>query len=153
MGVLRSRVYDELAVQAEVVVTEEQARELALRGQTVPRPCFVHLLIDTGARYSSLTPEVLGLLGSAPRRRVRVQTHVGETLTSYYEVRMEFPLSTLAALPRVVVVRLDMPPLLADYYDGVIGRDVLRLWATLYDGPPGRLAIRDTPSLWGWLFS
>jgi hypothetical protein len=38
-------------------------------------------------------------------------------------------------------------------YQGVLGRNVLRQWETLYSGLRQRLTVRDSRSLWGWLFS
>jgi hypothetical protein len=149
MGILRNRVHDELVVQALVSPIMEES----LRGQDTPQRLFVHLIVDTGSKHSSLTPAVLGRLGCPPGRPVRVQTHVGEGVTNYYAVRLEFPFSTLTPLPEVRVVALEMPIVFANYYAGVVGRDALRRWATLYNGPRRRLTVRDRPSLWGWLFS
>jgi hypothetical protein len=97
----------------------------------VPRRKVVGLIVDTGARYCTLKPELIEELAAAC---------------------LTFPLGTLAPLPAVLVAGLPMPADLAAY-DGVIGRNVLRGWESFYSGPRQLLTIRDRASFWGWLLS
>jgi hypothetical protein len=44
-----------------------------------------------------------------------------------------------------------MPPQLAQFH-GLLGRDLLRRWASLeYEGLDSRYTLRDRPGLFGWL--
>jgi hypothetical protein len=72
--------------------------------------------------------------------------------TVLFWVRLEFPDSSLAAIPQIAVARLPMPPSLRDYH-GVIGRDLLGRWESFnYEGRRRRFTIRDSPGgLFGWL--
>jgi hypothetical protein len=112
----------------------------------------VGLIVDTGARYCTLKPELIEELALASEQSVYVRTHLGEGTASLYAACLTFPLGTLAPLPAVLVAGLPMPADLAAY-DGVIGRNVLRGWESFYSGPRQLLTIRDRASFWGWLLS
>jgi hypothetical protein len=151
MGVYRSRVSDLLLIPVEVsrpqALGDARARQDPQR-----RRILVSLVLDTGAGYCSLKPAVIERLDLPLQRRARVHTHVGNSGAGLYAARLAFPLSSLVPLARVLVAGLEMPVNLAAH-DGVIGRNVLRMWETLYSGPRRQLTVRDGRSLWGWLFS
>ncbi len=62
MGVYRGVVpnpLDVLTLAVRVALPEADAEARRLYGRTVPAPVSVRLILDTGSRLSSLTPEVL----------------------------------------------------------------------------------------------
>jgi hypothetical protein len=66
-------------------------------------------------------------------------------------VRLDFPEAELASYEHLQVVRLAMPPELAQFH-GLLGRDLLRsLESFLYEGRRGYYTLRDTPGPFGWL--
>jgi hypothetical protein len=148
MGIYRSRVQDLLVVPVSISLPRTQ------RGQGWPasRQKLVSLVVDSGSKYCSLTPDVFEELDLPFWRPVHVSTHLGEGSAGLYRASFAFPTSTLASFPAVTVARLRMPRHLASY-EGVIGRDLLRAWETFYSGPRGQLTIGDYRSFWGWLFS
>jgi hypothetical protein len=152
MGVYRGPVDEILFLPVRVSLPHADVRKLQLRSSAVPVPVEVRLIIDTGSQRSALKPSVLRYPQCPSRHSVRVQTSTGEGQAKYDEVGMEFLTSSLAALPRAVVVGLDLPPRLQDY-SGVIGRDILGGWEFYYSGPRRRLTIRDHRSFLGWLCS
>jgi len=145
-------VHDRLVLPVQVSNTSGREHELRLLGQTVPARLAVRLLIDTGSGRSTLVPSVLAQLKPALAGPVRLATGVGSTETDLFWVRLEFPGTTLVAVPELAVVRLDMPPSLQSFH-GLLGRDLLGRWEyLLYEGRRGRFTVRDTSRGWlGWL--
>src|SRR5262249_3048525 len=135
---------------ARVLQPRGQEQVFQLLGRPVPAPVLVHLIIDTGAKRSSLVPGVINHLQPAYQGSARVETS-GRTLrTSLFWVRLEFPDTSLEPSPLLAVARLDMPASLRSCH-GVIGRDLLHRWESLlWQGRRGRFTIRETP---GGLFS
>jgi hypothetical protein len=151
MGDYRGRVADLLFVPVDI--SRPQApRGSPGRRQPPSRRALVSLILDSGSGYCSLKPEVIRRLEPPLRRSVLVRTHLGEGSAGLYAARLTFPLGSLAPLSDILIAGLAMPADLAAY-DGVIGRNVLRGWETLYSGPRQRLTVRDHRSLWGWLLS
>src|SRR5947207_4591397 len=109
MGLYRSVVSDPLealSLPVQVALPEADAKARRLYGHPVPAPVAVHLILDTGSRLSSLTPEILGQVQAPTCGRTRVQGSVGEGPATLDKVRMEFLRSSLAPLPAMVVVGL-----------------------------------------------
>jgi hypothetical protein len=151
MGRYRATVQDRLILPAQVLLTREREQVFRLLGRRIPTPVPVRLIIDTGSKRSSLVPAVLNNLTPLIYKTARVETSLASVETELYWVRLEFPGSSLAAVPELAVARLPMPPSLHDF-QGVVGRDLLRIWESfLYEGRRGRLTIRDAPGgLFGW---
>ncbi len=152
MGKYVAPVVEHLVLPARISLArgEEQARQFL--GREVPSPFAVRLIIDTGSKRSTLTPEVVEALRLQSASRARVVTSLAAQETELYWVRVEFPGTSLALFPRFPVVRLPLPQRLSAFH-GLVGRDMLRRWdAFLYEGRRGRFSIRDIPGgLFGWL--
>jgi len=82
-----------------------------------------------------------------------VQGLTGSKAASLHLVSVDFLNGGLAPIPKLAIACLEMPPIFRQEYQGVLGRDVLHRWETLYSGPRRRLTIRDHASVWGWLFA
>ena len=81
----------------------------------------------------------------------RIETGMGSQDTSLFWVRLEFHETNLFAIDHLAVARLPLPPSLANYH-GIIGRDLLLNWESLFlEGRRKRFTIRDSPrSLLDW---
>jgi len=154
MGVYRSRIPkgEVLYLPSTLSITPGDSQAMTRLGGAVPRRLPARLVIDTGSRQSCLVPSLLDQLGSCTIGTVRVQTVFGRSIANLFRVRLEFPVGSLAPISSLKVVSLQMPSKLAGVFQGVIGRDILSQWAFCYSGFSGRLTIRDTPSIWSWLF-
>jgi hypothetical protein len=152
MGKYTAAVRDHLVVPVRVGLTREEEQVNRWRGWPVPASSLLQLVIDTGSGRTTLVPGVIAHLNPATHGTARVETSHAAGEVKLFWVRLEFPGTSLAAIPEIAVVRLAMPrSLLA--YQGVIGRDVLRRWEYFrFEGRRGRFTIRDTPGgLFGWL--
>jgi len=132
MGICRAPMEDVPFLPVRLFLLPEDSRAWTLQGRR-PLPLTVRLVLDSGARLSTFRPRLLRQLRAPALRRIHVHTQLGTGFRKLYELRMEFPESTLASIPRARVVGLDMPRSLAAY-DGTIGRDILNRWETLYSG-------------------
>jgi hypothetical protein len=152
MGKYVSAVEDHLLLPARAMLTPGQEQQARLRGQPIPGPVSVRLVIDTGSKRSTLLPGIIRQLNPISRGAARVETGLASLQTSLYWVRLDFPGTPLAAVPELAVARMAMPPSLSSFH-GVIGRDLVRRWeSVLFEGRRGRLTIRDMPGgLSGWL--
>jgi hypothetical protein len=151
MGRYIASVEDHLSVPATVRVTVGNERFLRLTGQPVPSPVTIRLLIDTGARRTTLIPGIVGHLRATAGTEAQVITPYGERMTDLVWVRLEFPEAGLQPVPEVLVARMPMPPGLAQFH-GLLGRDLLRrLESFEYEGRRGRYTQRDTSGPFGWL--
>jgi len=144
MGVYRTAVLDRLDVPARVRLPEGDERAYRLFGRPIPQAIPIRLIIDTGAKRSSLVPQVLNQLAPTSASRATDEIGLGMRQTELYWVRLEFMAGTLAAVPRLAVARLPLPSSLQEYH-GLIGRDLLSKWySLLYEGQRGQLTIRDS---------
>jgi hypothetical protein len=152
MGVFRSSVDDRLILPAQVRLTAPEAGAFQALGRRVPGPIPVRLIIDTGSKLSSIVPSILDRLMAKTAGRAKVETTIASAETELFWICIEFPGCSLAAVPRLAVARLSMPPSLRNYH-GVVGLDLLKTWeALLYEGRRGRFTVRDSPGgLFGWL--
>jgi hypothetical protein len=114
----------------------------------MPDQVTVQLMLDTGSTRCTLLPSVLARLDPEKLGVARLETSLAAAQAALFRVRLEFPLTKLAAIPELVVARVPLPSSLSAFH-GVIGRDLLRRWESFcYQGRRGRLTIHDTPS---WL--
>jgi hypothetical protein len=153
MGKFSAPVSEHLILPAEVSQTRGQERIFRLAGRVVPAPVPVRLLIDTGSKRTALVPGIMDHLQSPVANKARIETSLAAGETALCWVRLEFPGTSLAAVPVLAVARLTMPPPLR-LFQGVIGRDLLQQWESfLFEGRRGRFTIRDTPGgLLSWLW-
>lgn len=152
MGRYTARVQDHLVLPARALLVRGQEQMLRLQGRAVPPAVTVRLLIDTGAKRSSLIPGIITHLDPPLASRVRVETSLSNMQTALFWVRIEFPGTGLDPIPYITVARLPMPASLHTF-QGVVGRDLLNRWeCLLYEGRRERLTMRDR-STWpfGWL--
>jgi predicted aspartyl protease len=117
-----------------------ERRRAAQEGRTLPEPQEVTGLIDTGARRTVIVPAVAQRCGL-----IQVSTTSlfvvggGEVVAPVYSSRLEFP-DGLATWEAMEVAEADLHRPDAEC---LIGRDILRRWEFLYDGPSGRLEITE----------
>ena len=152
MGRYRSAVQDRLVIPAQVLLTSGTERLFRMIGRRVPAALAIQLVIDTGSKRSSLIPSVLNHLTPPPFALARVETSLASVQAELCWVRLEFPASSLSAVPAVAMARLPLPPSLHGFH-GLIGRDLLSQWESfLYEGLRGRFTIRDAQGgFLGWL--
>src|SRR5438105_10529447 len=152
MGVYRTAVHDRLDVPARVRLPEGDERAFRLFGRPIPQAIPIRLIIDTGAKRSSLVPQVLNQLAPTSASRATVETGLGMRQTELYWVRLEFVAGTLTAVPRLAVARLPLPASLQDYH-GLIGRDLLPMCSSLlYEGRRAQPTSRDSRAgFFSWL--
>jgi hypothetical protein len=148
MGKYTASVEDHLILPVRVRLPRMQERAMASRGESVPDPVSIRLLIDTGSKRTTLIPGIISHLRPAVNSEVRVVTPLGTARTDLVWVCLEFPEAGLVSLSEVLVARLGMPRGLSQFH-GLFGRDLLsRLHSFEYRGRRGQYVLRDVP---GWL--
>jgi hypothetical protein len=152
MGIFRAPVEDHLILPAQVRLPPDDERANRMLGRSIPAAVAVRLLIDTGAKRSSLIPGVMNHLGPTVAGKANVETSFMIKQTDLLWVHLEFPESSLAPVPMLAVARLPLPPAL-HHLHGIIGRDLLGRWKSFeYEGQRGRYTIHDSSGgLFGWL--
>jgi hypothetical protein len=151
MGIYSAPVADHLFVPARVRLVQGEEHALAVRGERVPAPMSIRLLIDTGAKRTILTPGIVDHLGAISAAESRLVTAVGTAMTNFFWVCLEFPEAGLISLPEVFIARHLMPAMLSQFH-GVLGRDVLQRHESFeYLGRRGYFTLRDSPGWLGWL--
>ena len=152
MGKFITSVHDHLILTARAMLTDDDRRIAQVQGKPFSPPIPIRLVIDTGSGLSTLIPSVVEQLNLNPRGRARVETSLGSGKSNLFAIRLEFPDTSLSAIPELLVPRLALPASLHAFH-GVIGRDVLSRWEYFrYEGRRHRLIIRDRPNpLLRWL--
>jgi hypothetical protein len=151
MGKYTASVEDHLILPARVRLPRMQERAMTSRGESVPDPVSLRLLIDTGAKRTTLIPGIIRHLRPRSGREVRLVTPLRSGITDLFWVCLEFPEAGLDSFPEVLVARVPRPPALAQFH-GLLGRDLLsRLHSLEYLGRRGQYVLRDTPGWLGWL--
>jgi hypothetical protein len=151
MGRFTAPVEDHLILPGRVRLPPGDERRLAGSGSSIPTPVPVRLLIDTGAKRTTLIPGIVRHLEPTPERDVHVNAPLTSGVATLYWLCLEFPGTRLPAFPAVLVARLPMPPGLSQFH-GLLGRDLLsRLASFEYEGRRGCYTLRDKPGLFGWL--
>jgi hypothetical protein len=151
MGKFTASVTDHLLLPARVRLLSAEERSLADLGGSVPATVPIRLIIDTGAKCTTLIPGVLDHLRPTSGARARLVTPQGLARIGRGWVWLEFPEAGLAAYPEVLVARMPLPRALARFH-GLLGRDLLgRLESFEYLGRRRQYSLRDTPGWLGWL--
>jgi hypothetical protein len=151
MGKYTAAVEDHLILPARVRLVQEEERALVGRGECVPTPVPIRLLIDTGARRTTLIPGIVNHLGPTSGAAARLITPVGTAIIDLVWVCLEFPQAGLAPFPHVLVARHPMPPLLTQFH-GLLSRDLLsQMHSFEYQGRRKQYSLRDTPGWFDWL--
>jgi hypothetical protein len=144
-------VSDLLILPAVASLTRGTSHLLRQRGDRVPSPVPVQLLIDTGSKRTTLIPGIIRHVDPPGGADVRAVTPTAAVGASLFWVRLDFPQAGLAPIEHVQVARLPMPSDLARFH-GLLGRDLLQRLASFdWEGQRGRYTLRDTPGLLGWL--
>lgn len=100
----------------------------------------VHGLIDTGASLTVINPQIATTCKLLQTDWNRITT-VGGTAGSFpaYAAAISFPGTDL---PAFHVVRVVACPIIEQrFFSCLIGRDILRKWRLIYDGPNGEVEI------------
>src|SRR5690348_555999 len=121
MGQYTALVEDHLILPAVVRLTEGRERLLRTVGRDLPGPVRLRLLIDTGAKRTTLVPGVIHHLSPPVCAGARVITPLAVGNVELFWVRLEFPEGRLAPFEEVAVARLAMPPALSGFH-GLLGR-------------------------------
>jgi hypothetical protein len=151
MGKYTGAVEDHLILPARVRLTPGQEHRERVSGSPIPPPVPVRLLIDTGARRTTLIPGIVRHLNPIAERDVYVNAPLASGEATLYWLCLEFPGTGLRPFPAVLVARLPMPPGLSQFH-GLLGRDLLsRLASFEYEGQRARYSLRDKAGLFGWL--
>jgi hypothetical protein len=151
MGKYVAPVVDHLILPAVASLTGGTQQFLRLAGRGIPSPVAVRLLIDIGAKRTTLTPAVINALNPPSGYDVHVSTPLAAGTATLFWVRLDFPGTGLTPFEQVQVACLAMPPGLAQFH-GLFGRDLLSRWESFdYQGRRGCYSLRDTPGLFSWL--
>ena len=151
MGKFRAPVTDQLILPAVVGLPVEEIHSRRRSGRPVPEAVPIRFLIDTGAKRTTLTPELIDRFAPQISRTVRIFTPLAVGTATIYWVRLDFPDAGLAAFEKLEVACLAMPAGL-NMFHGLLGRDLLRSMESLvYEGQKSRFTLRDQPGLFSWL--
>src|SRR4051812_2396769 len=91
MGKYTASVEDHLILPAVVSLSAGPVHFLRQSGGRVPEPVPVRLLIDSGAKRTTLIPGLLRHLDPPPGGDVRVETPLAAVVATLYWVRLDFP--------------------------------------------------------------
>src|SRR5438270_5358310 len=116
MGKYTALVEDHLVVPARVRLPPGAEYLLRVSGRGVPTPVPIRLLIDTGARRTTLIPGIVRYLNPTPERDVRILAPLASGEATLFWLRLEFPGTQLPSFPEVLVARLPMPPGLSQFH-------------------------------------
>src|SRR5437764_4665466 len=124
MGKYTALVEDHLILPARVCATPGRERLFGLSGEGVPAPVSIRLLIDTGAKRTTLIPGIVRHLRPFVEGQARLVTPLGSVNTELVWVCLEFPEARLASFTEVIVARHPMPPGLSQFH-GLLARVLL----------------------------
>jgi hypothetical protein len=151
MGRYTAPVEDHLVLPAHVRLPPDQERLLGASGRRVPTSVPIRLLIDTGARRTTLIPGIVRHLDPTAGCGAHVIAPLASGDTTLYWVALDFPGTGLPSVTEAMVARLPMPPGLSQFH-GLFGRDLLRrLDSFEFQGRRGTYTLRDKPGPFGWL--
>ena len=151
MGRYLASIKEHLVLPALVSLPAGEISRRRQGGRRVATPVPARLLIDTGAKRTTLIPGIVRHLDPPAGIDVQVVTPLTVAPTTLYWVRLEFPEVGLMPLEPLQVARLPMPAALSQFH-GLLGRDLLDQWEEfLYEGRRRCYMLRDAPGLFGWL--
>src|SRR5262245_42224114 len=110
MGKYTARVEDHLVLPAQVRRPPGDERFLRFLGRRVPTPVPIRLLIDTGARRTTLIPGIVRHLDPIAGGETYVNAPLASGDTMLFWLCLEFPGTGLPSYPDVLIARLPMPP-------------------------------------------
>jgi hypothetical protein len=126
-----------LLLQVVIDIPLSLAGRLTASGQTIPTPAGGNALVDTGASCSCVEERLLQRLQLQPVNQVKMTGATGARLQNVYHPRLLFPGTPIPPLEmQVVGVQMNQLPLVC-----LLGRDVLRHFVLIYNGPQGSYTI------------
>lgn len=132
-------------ISALVHVSEGRQTALQSQGQAIPVPRVIRALVDTGASFTSIEPEVLQALGLTPTGTADIVTpSTGATphTTDTYDVDLVIPKSPQEPPLKIANLRVAASQLfLAQGIHALIGRDVLTRCILVYNGERGEFCL------------
>lgn len=120
-------------------VTEFHAKYLEDNGKSVPQPMSGKAMIDTGASVTVVDVEIMKHLGACPIGVALVGTPQGKDLQEKYPAKISFPGTGLGSVQSGSV--LGSPAIGEQGLAALIGRDLLKHWLIIYNGPAGNTTI------------
>ena len=113
-------------------------------GLEFPQPVHISGMIDTGARVTIVSPEIVAKckLRATTLKTIASMGNVGKY--PEHVAWIKFPDAGLRDLDGVPVIACEIPQFNGPQYDCLIGRDILRKWLLTYSGD-GSVAIKDCP--------
>ena len=121
-------------LQVEIRIPSALAASLQQIQAPIPAPHVGLALIDTGASITGVDQDVLGQLGLNPTSVVQVATPGGQVPQFVYACDLSFPGTPIGTIPFGFVVGSQLGGM---GYSALIGRDFLRFFQIVYNGPEG----------------
>ena len=126
-----------LLLAVEVSPPQALANLLTSQGQALPPVATGNALVDTGASCCCVEESLLQRMKLQPVSQINVSSPNGNRLQNVYFARLTFPGSPIPPLElQVVGVQMNQGQTIS-----LIGRDLLRHFLLVYNGPMGSYTI------------
>lgn len=125
-------------LQVEISVPPALAEFLAKNQKPVPPPMVGKALVDTGASITAVELEVFTSLGISPISFRKVLTPSGQAQQNTFPVQIAFPGTPLPQMRFNEVLGSELK---AQGFIALIGRDVLRHFILIYNGPGANFSL------------
>lgn len=125
-------------LHVEIGLPRALSAALQAAGQALPTPQVGVGLIDTGASATAVDEGLLLALGLAPTGATPIATPSGATQQALYACEIAFPGTPIPALDLSVVIGSVLAP---QGIVALIGRDLLRHFLLVYNGPEGEWTL------------
>ena len=125
-------------VNAGVAVSEGRRNALAAAGQAIPAMQYIRALVDTGASFTSIDPQVLAALNLTPTGTIEIvtpSTGHGTHTTDTYDVDFTIgagPADTPLVIPNLRIAASEL--FLRQGIHALIGRDIMQRCILIYNG-------------------
>jgi hypothetical protein len=133
-----SLALEDPSVPVTVSITEPLSQALQGLGITAPTPMSGTALIDTGASVCMIDEGILSSLQIPPLGATNIATPSGSAQQLTYPASLSFPGTNL---PNVSFTDFVSGPLAAQGIIVLLGRDVLRDFVLIYNGPVGQITL------------
>lgn len=125
-------------IPVSVGVPAALATVLMSRNMPVPAPVSGVALIDTGATLCTVDQSIMQALNIPPFGTTTIHTGAGPTQCPTYPASLSFPGTPL---PNLNFTNFWSAPLQAQGIIAIIGRNVLRHFVVVYNGPGGSISL------------